>query len=163
MPDAEVQRQVGERSVGDSTAKASDDDGKKEPEDLLALAEQLYEKGKLGECLVVLEAAKAGGSPGEQVGRQRLVVQMHIAAKNKEWWKVRFSHLVALPFCAPSAQSSKEGHRKSAFVWQVLQLKQGSEEKEVRASYKKLAQQVHFSCQAPLSSFVMYGGVGENS
>ena len=88
MPDAEVQGEVEKKVRSGSADKAGVDDDKKEPEDLLALAEQLYEKGKLGECLVVLEAAKAGGSPGEQVGRQRLVVQMQIAAKNKEWWKV---------------------------------------------------------------------------
>lgn len=55
-------------------------------EDLLQRAELLYGKGKLGECLMILEADSAQRK--EQDPRQKLVVQMHIAARNKEWRKV---------------------------------------------------------------------------
>lgn len=55
-------------------------------EDLLQRAELLYSKGKLGECLMILEADSAHRK--EQDPRQKLVVQMHIAARNKEWRKV---------------------------------------------------------------------------
>lgn len=91
MPDANLQTSDVIDKEGSSTVEADKIGTEDEPEDLLDLAEQMYEKGKLGDCLVILEAAEAGGSPGEQIGRQKLVIKMHIGAKNKEWWKVRKS------------------------------------------------------------------------
>lgn len=59
------------------------------PEDLLSLAKRAFEAGKLGDCMVALEAGKAGGSlPEAQIDRQKLIVRMHILAERKEWWKV---------------------------------------------------------------------------
>jgi len=111
MPEDDLHSVAQATLAGDSTAPEDAPDSKNQPEDLLSLAERLYE-GQIWGVPGGSEAAKAEGSPGGQLGRQTLVVQMHIAAKNRDWWK-------------------------------VLQLKEGSAEKEVRASYKKLAQQIH--------------------
>lgn len=63
-----------------------------EPRSLSELAEKLFVAGKLGESLVVLEAAKTDGSlQKELIERQKMVVQMHASAQRKDWWKVRAS------------------------------------------------------------------------
>lgn len=72
-----------------SEGKASSANAETE-EGLQERAKTMYEAGKLGECLLVLEAAEAHG---QKDARQKLVVQMHIAARNREWWKV-----MAIPF-----------------------------------------------------------------
>lgn len=63
-----------------------------EPQNLSELATDLFVAGKLGECLVVLEAAKTDGTlQKEDIERQKLVVQMHTSAQRKDWWKVCLS------------------------------------------------------------------------
>ena len=71
----------------DTSGEAGPADGtQKKDEDLQQRAEHLYDKGKLGECLMVLEAASAQRK--EHDPRQKLIVQMHVAARNREWKKV---------------------------------------------------------------------------
>jgi hypothetical protein len=89
MPDAVLKPLDAIDKEASSSVQTDRDDTEDKAENLLALAEQMYEKGKLGDCLVILEALDVGSSPGGQIGRQKLVVKMHIGAKNKEWWKVR--------------------------------------------------------------------------
>lgn len=56
-----------------------------EAQELPSLAEKMYRKGKLGDCLLILEA---GTQHGLTDTRQKLIVQMHIAARSRDWWKV---------------------------------------------------------------------------
>ena len=58
-----------------------------EPRDLLGLSNQMFEAGKFGECLVILQAAKAGGLPSQQLDTQKMIVHMHLYAERKDWWK----------------------------------------------------------------------------
>jgi len=88
MPEDDLHSVAQATLAGDSTAPEDAPDSKNQPEDLLSLAERLYE-GQIWGVPGGSEAAKAEGSPGGQLGRQTLVVQMHIAAKNRDWWKVR--------------------------------------------------------------------------
>lgn len=48
-------------------------------------AKRLFDGGKLGESLLVLNAAEAHGQADS---RQKLIVQMHISARHRDWWKV---------------------------------------------------------------------------
>lgn len=75
-----------ERCDTSGKARPTEDETLENEEDLQRRAEHLYNKGKLGECLMVLEAASA--QKKEQDPRQKLVLQMHIAARNREWRKV---------------------------------------------------------------------------
>ena len=76
-----------EGSPCDNNGPRSDtaDPGQEAGESLQKRAESMYQRGKLGECLMILEAAEAHN---QEEPRQKLVVQMHIAARSRDWWKV---------------------------------------------------------------------------
>ena len=90
-----------ERCDDSGEARPTEGEARKKGEDLQQKAEHLYNKGKLGECLMVLEAASAQRK--EHDPRQKLVVQMHIAARNREWRKVGWQAKLELFFWLPES------------------------------------------------------------
>lgn len=94
-----------EVAIDAQTSEEGDIIASVEPRNLSELAEELFVAGKLGECLVVLEAAKTDGSlRRELVERQKMVVQMHASAQRKDWWKVWASASISSSVFGPQRQ-----------------------------------------------------------